>query len=183
MPHASETHANHCAPLQASGVGQLAYFANMSQEGDYSASHALPPPPPPQTPNYQAPQISPLRRLAVQPPRLRTALVPQQGPHGHLQTPASASNSNLGVPYSPYVASSPSTYAPSPLPPVSPMAMRNTSAPYNPQQWSRNGPVNGQYAPHPPVQTATRSHDITGMEGQLQDFLRAQLDFHKLRYR
>ncbi|KAF2830638.1 hypothetical protein CC86DRAFT_367357 [Ophiobolus disseminans] len=140
----------------------------MSQEGDYSVSRSLPPPPPPpQTPNYQAPQISPLRRLAVQPPRLRTALAPQQGPHSQLHTPASAPHSNLAVPYSPYVASSPSTYAPSPLPPASPMAMRNSSAPYNPQQWSRNGPVNGQYAPHPAVPTATRSQNVTGMEAAM----------------
>ena len=167
-------------------MGQPRHCANMSQE-DYSA----PPPQQTQTQAYpsqgysthvyqapaQAPQISPLRRLAVQPPRLRTvALAPQQAPHGQLQTPASASNSNsnLSVPYSPYVASSPSAYAPSPLPPASPMAMRNSSAPYNPQQWSRNGPVTGQYAPHPAVQTAARTHDITGMEGKSRDSLNVQ---------
>jgi hypothetical protein len=150
----------------------------MSQD-DYSAPRSPLPPPPPlpstaplpttvppgqQSPSYQAPQISPLRRLAVQPPRLRTALAPQpQGPHGQLYTPASASN--LSVPYSPYVASSPSTYASSPLPPASPMAMRNTSVPYNPQQWGRSAQLSGQYAPHPTVQTASRTHDMTGMEG------------------
>lgn len=150
----------------------------MSQD-DYSAPRSPLPPPPPlpstaphpptvppgqQSPSYHAPQISPLRRLAVQPPRLRTALAPQQhGPHGQLYTPASAST--LNVPYSPYVASSPSTYAPSPLPPASPMAMRNTSVPYNPQQWGRSAQLSGQYAPHPTVQTAARTHDMTGMEG------------------
>jgi hypothetical protein len=51
------------------------------------------------------------------------------------------------------------------------MAMRNTSVPYNPQQWGRNGPVGGQYAPHTAVQTATRTHDMTGMEGNLRPFL------------
>jgi hypothetical protein len=133
----------------------------------------LPPPPPSaysgQAQGYQAPQTSPLRRLAVQPPRLRTALAPQQGPYGQLQTPASASN--LSVPYSPFVASSPSSYAPSPLPSASPMAMRNTSVPYNPQQWGRTGPAGGQYAPHPAVQTIARTHDMTGMEGNSRPFL------------
>jgi hypothetical protein len=142
-------------------------------EAEHASRGPLPPPPPPPSsgasPGHQVPQISPLRRLAVQPPRLRTALAPQQGPYGQLHTPASASN--LSVPYSPFVASSPSTYAPSPLPSASPMAMRNTSVPYNPQQWGRNGPAGGQYAPHPAVQTAVRSHDVTGMEGNLQPFL------------
>jgi hypothetical protein len=51
------------------------------------------------------------------------------------------------------------------------MAMRNaSSAPYNPQQWGRNGLVSGQYAPHPVVQTA-RVQDITGMEGTWHLFL------------
>jgi hypothetical protein len=51
------------------------------------------------------------------------------------------------------------------------MAMRNaSSAPYNPQQWGRNGLVSGQYAPHPVVQTA-RVQDLTGMEGTWHLFL------------
>ncbi|KAH8725128.1 hypothetical protein GQ44DRAFT_707808 [Phaeosphaeriaceae sp. PMI808] len=157
---------------------------NMSQDDRSVPPSPLPPPPPlpasaplpstaspGQSPLYHPPQISPLRRLAVQPPRLRTvALAPHphhhQAPHGHLQTPASAVT--LTIPYSPapFAASSPSTYAPSPLPPASPMAMRNTSVPYNPQQWSRNGPaVRAQYAPHAAPQTVTRSHEVTGMEG------------------
>jgi hypothetical protein len=141
----------------------------------------LPPPPPlPSTASpgqsqvvYQAPQISPLRRLAVQPPRLRTvALAPQQASQAQLlHTPASASN--LNIPYSPFAASSPSTYAPSPLPPASPMAMRNTSVPYNPQQWTRSGQVGGQYAPHTAVQAAARTHDMTGMEGNLPSLLKS----------
>jgi hypothetical protein len=154
-------HANHCEPLQTSALAIVhkEHVADMSQQADYL------PPPPPHTPSYQAPQTSPLRRLAVQPPRLRTALTPQQGPHGQLHTPASAPNLHLGVPHSPYVSSSPSPYAPSPHPPASPMAMRHTSAPYNPQQWSRTGAAGGQYAPHPAAQTATRPQDVTGMEG------------------
>ncbi|KAF1911270.1 hypothetical protein BDU57DRAFT_524299 [Ampelomyces quisqualis] len=132
-----------------------------------------PPPPPPLPPQhspslYHAPQISPLRRLAVQPPRLRTAALDTPQQHGlrPAQTPASAPNPS--VPYSPFAASSPpSTYAPSPLPPASPMAMRNTAVPYNPQQWGRNGPGTGQYAPHTAVQTAARSHDVTGMEAAM----------------
>lgn len=152
----------------------------MSQEADYSVSRALPlppPPPPPPTSHYQAPQISPLRRLAVQPPRLRTALAPQHAPHGQLQTPASASPPNLGVPYSPYVPSSPAAYAtsPSPLPP-SPMAMRNTSTPYNPQQWGRSaGSTSGQYAPRAPGQTSARPQEVTGMEGQSQSPVKLQM--------
>lgn len=47
------------------------------------------------------------------------------------------------------------------------MAMRNTSVPYNPQQWGRNGPVGGQYAPHTTTQTAARTHDMTGMEAAM----------------
>jgi hypothetical protein len=154
-----------------------------------------PPPPPPLatsphttapsgqgSPLHHAPQISPLRRLAVQPPRLRTVAL---APHG---TAASASNS-LSVPYSPFAAPTPSTYAPSPsaytpspspyasspLPSASPMAMRNTSVPYNPQQWSRTGPTGGQYAPHTAVQAATRPHDVTGMEGNSRPFLKPEL--------
>jgi hypothetical protein len=153
----------------------------MSQ--DMYGARAPPPPPPPAAAStspqsttvsaeslYQAPQVSPLRRLAVQPPRLRTvALAPQQQAVHQSQTPASAST--LNIPYSPFAAASPSTYAPSPLPSASPMAMRNTSVPYNPQQWGRNGPVSGQYAPHTVAQTATRAHDMTGMEGNSRPFL------------
>lgn len=118
-------------------------------------SSPIPPPPP-----------SALRRLAVQPPRLT---VPQSTTYAHgQQTPASSTS--LSLPFSPFAASSPSTYAASPLPPASPLAMRNTSSvPYNPQQWSRGGSVNGQYAPHPLAQPATRAHDTTGMEG-IQSF-------------
>jgi hypothetical protein len=149
----------------------------MSQEADYSVSRTLPPPPPPpQTSHYQAPQISPLRRLAVQPPRLRTALAPQHAPHGQLHTPASASPPNLSVPYSPYVPSSPAAYAPSPLPPPSPMAMRNTSTPYNPQQWGRStGSTSGQYAPRTPGQTIARPQEVTGMEGQSQSLVKLKM--------
>lgn len=161
--------------------------STMSQHEDFVPRAAPPPPPPPSSTSpqvisapvfsdpvhvqvHQAPQISPLRRLAVQPPRLRTVALapPQQGAH-QSHTPASASNLNL--PYSPFAASTPSAYAPSPLPPPSPMAMRNTSVPYNPQQWGRNGPMSGQYAPHPAAQTAARTHDMTGMEGNLPCFL------------
>jgi hypothetical protein len=54
------------------------------------------------------------------------------------------------------------------------MAMRNTSVPYNPQQWGRNGPAGGQYAPHTAVQTVARTHDMTGMEGNLRPFLESE---------
>jgi hypothetical protein len=138
---------------------------------DVAARAALPPPPPPHPltvplgpAHGQAPQLSPQRRLAVQPPRLRTVLAPQVTAHMHGQQQASGNATPLGVPFSPFVAASPSIYAASPLP-ASPMAMRNTpSAPYNPQQWTRNGQVSGQHAPHPP-QMAARVHDLTGMEG------------------
>ncbi|KAF2798487.1 hypothetical protein K505DRAFT_267583 [Melanomma pulvis-pyrius CBS 109.77] len=148
----------------------------MASEHDYpvprSAPHSpLPPPPPPPPPRLQlqTPQTSPLRRIAVQPPLLTTALAPPQGAsflHGH-QTPVSAVS--LNVPFSPY-APSPSTYAASPV--SSPMTMRNASSasvPYNPQQWGRNAPVGGQYAPHltqTPTATA-RPREVTGMEAAL----------------
>ncbi|KAL5115871.1 hypothetical protein ACEQ8H_006273 [Pleosporales sp. CAS-2024a] len=134
----------------------------MAQD-DYAVRSALPGPPPTTSPG---PQTSPLRRLAVQPPRLRTALAPQH-PHQHPQGTPPGSPATLAVPYSPFVAASPSPYAPSPLPTASPMAMRNTSVPYNPQQWSRNAPVARQYAPHAAVQTAARTHDMTGMEAAM----------------
>ncbi|KAH5173603.1 hypothetical protein HBH77_209510 [Parastagonospora nodorum] len=132
----------------------------MSQE-DYARDGRSPlPGPPPSAHSYTISpgQTSPLRRLALQPPRLTTSLAPQQQSHSAV---------NLSVPYSPFVASSPSTYAPSPSATASPMAMRNTSVPYNPQQWTRNVPVSGQYAPHTAVQAAARTHDMTGMEAAM----------------
>lgn len=132
---------------------------------------ALPPPPPsprvgsyPQETPSHTHQTSPLRRIAVQPPIITTQLAPPPGqyPHGH--TPASATSLNPS--FSPY-APTPSSYAPSPIVPPSPMAMRNPG--YNPQQWARTGgTVGGQYVPHPAAQTpvaATRPQDVTGMEG------------------
>ncbi|KAH7135965.1 hypothetical protein B0J11DRAFT_175461 [Dendryphion nanum] len=144
----------------------------MSSDHDYPAPRSpLPPPPPPpphphvsQTPAsiVHPSQISPLRRIAVQPPIITTALAPPPQ-QSYLQTPVSTTS--LSLPFSPY-APSPSTYAASPI--SSPMAMRNTSSvPYNPQQWVRNGQLGGTYLPHgnPQIQTAARSHEITGMEG------------------
>lgn len=149
--------------------------------------YPVPPPPPPPHPSSAslgpAQSQSPLRRLAVQqPPRLRTTLASHSTSHLHgpLQTPASATS--LSVPFSPYIASSPSLYAASPSS-ASPMAMRNTSsAPYNPQQWSRNGVVGGQYAPHPVAQTA-RVQDLTGMEGTWLLFLNIDILIESQRYR
>jgi hypothetical protein len=140
----------------------------MSQEDWSRMRSPLPgPPPPPSTAFAEHPQLSPSRPFPVQPPRLRTAIAPaHQGAHVSY-TPASAVN--LSVPHSPFIASSPSTHASSP-------AMRNTSVPYNPQQWSRsNGPMGGQYAPHTAVQTAARTHDMTGMEGNSRPFLNFQM--------
>jgi hypothetical protein len=156
----------------------------MSSDYDYSAAprSPLPPPPPPRPlqqvsssprlpqsgPGQSPQQTSPLRRIGVQPPIITTALAPppQGGSFLHSQTPASATS--LSLPFSPY-APSPSSYAPSPV--ASPMAMRNSSVPYNPQQWARNGPAGGAYAPHPGPQTSTASgrprSEVTGMEGTL----------------
>ncbi|KAF2178391.1 hypothetical protein K469DRAFT_643155 [Zopfia rhizophila CBS 207.26] len=143
----------------------------MSSEQDYAAPRSpLPPPPPPPapvSPRLPLPgQTSPLRRIAVQPPIITTALAPPQGAYMHSQTPASATS--LSVPFSPY-APSPSTYAASPV--SSPMAMRNpSSVPYNPQQWGRNGPVGGAYVPYLSSQTptaTTRPREITGMEATM----------------
>jgi hypothetical protein len=153
----------------------------MAFEHEYPAPRSvpqspLPPPPPPPPPprlQLQTPQTSPLRRIAVQPPLLTTSLAPPQGAsylHGH-QTPVSAVS--LNPPFSPY-APSPSTYAPSPVA-SSPMPMRNASSssvPYNPQQWGRNTPMGGQYAPHltqTPTATA-RPREVTGMEGKSELF-------------
>lgn len=140
---------------------------------DYPAPRAPLPPPPPPPPHapapglLHAPQTPPLlRRIAVQPPLLTTALAPPQPApflHGSLHTPATASS--LSLPFSPFVASSPATYA-APSIPASPMAARNpSSVPYNPQQWTRGGPVTGQHLQHAQTSVPSRLHDLTGMEG------------------
>ncbi|KAF2471845.1 uncharacterized protein BDR25DRAFT_260424 [Lindgomyces ingoldianus] len=142
----------------------------MSSEHDYTAPRSpLPPPPPPPapvSPRLPVPGQTPLRRIAVQPPLITTALAPPQGVYLHAQTPLSATS--LSVPFSPY-APSPSTYAASPV--SSPMAMRNSSSvPYNPQQWGRHGPVGGAYLPHSTAQTPTvtsRPREVTGMEASM----------------
>lgn len=148
----------------------------MAAERDHSAPLPPPPPPPPAVPPTPTPlrpggQTSPLRRIAVQPPLITTALAPPQGTSFlHIATPASATS--LNVPFSPY-APSPSSYAATPV--SSPIAMRGSSSvPYNPQQWGRNGPVGGAYLPHSASQTPTATHrpqDITGMEGEYPFFL------------
>ncbi|ORY12808.1 hypothetical protein BCR34DRAFT_586894 [Clohesyomyces aquaticus] len=142
----------------------------MSSEYDYSAPRSpLPPPPPPPpavSPRLAVPGQSPLRRIAVQPPLITTALAPPQGSYLNSHTPLSATS--LSVPFSPY-APSPSTYAASPV--NSPVAMRTSSAvPYNPQQWGRNGPVGGAYIPHlanPTSAAPARLSDLTGMEASM----------------
>ena len=89
-------------------------------------SPRLPPPPPSPHPSHlHAPQISP-RRFAVQPPLLNTTLAPPQPAapsYLHASTPATASS--LSLPFSPSLT--PSTYAPSPVAPASPMAMRGAA--------------------------------------------------------
>ena len=142
----------------------------MASEHDYPPPLPPPPPPPPlslapSSPQVQGGQTSPLRRIVVQPPLITTALAPPpQGTYLHSHTPVSATT--LSVPFSPY-APSPSSYAASPV--SSPMAMRNqASMPYNPQQWGRGGPIGGQYVPYLGSQPSTgtsRSHEVTGMEG------------------
>lgn len=147
----------------------------MSSDQDFAVPRSpLPPPPPPPAPasprlpgSRPAQQTSPLRRIAVQPPIITTALAPPQGTSFLLsQTPVSATS--LSVPFSPYAAS-PAPYAASPV--SSPMAMRApSSVPYNPQQWGRNGPVGGAYVPHSATQTPTatnRPREITGMEASM----------------
>lgn len=129
-------------------------------------SPRLPPPPPSPHPSHlHAPQISP-RRFAVQPPLLNTTLAPPQPAapsYLHASTPATASS--LSLPFSPSLT--PSTYAPSPVAPASPMAMRGAApaAPYNPQQWSRGTPVGGHHVQHNQLSVPSRLHDVTGMEG------------------
>lgn len=144
----------------------------MASEHLYTPAPAPPPsprlPPPPSSPHpshLQAPQISP-RRFAVQPPLLNTTLAPPQpsGP-AYLQGSTPVTASSLSLPFSPSLT--PSTYAPSPVAAASPMAMRGSgpAAPYNPQQWSRGGSVNGQHLQHSQVSAPSRLHDVTGMEG------------------
>ncbi|XP_014552577.1 hypothetical protein COCVIDRAFT_110007 [Bipolaris victoriae FI3] len=144
----------------------------MASEQAYSPapppSPRLPPPPPSPHPTHlQAPQISP-RRFAVQPPLLNTTLAPPppSGPaYLHGSTPVTASS--LSLPFSPSLT--PSTYAPSPVAAASPMAMRGSApaAPYNPQQWSRGGSVNGQHVQHSQISVPSRLHDVTGMEASM----------------
>ncbi|KAF2853178.1 hypothetical protein T440DRAFT_466166 [Plenodomus tracheiphilus IPT5] len=152
-----------------------------SEHLDYAAPRSPLPPPPPQPPpaqqqqqQFHAPQRSPLRPFAVQPPLLTTTALapppPQGTPYLHgssLHTPATAA-STLSLPFSPFAAaSSPSTYANSSIPP-SPMAARNQpSVPYNPQQWSRGGPVSGQHVQHAQTSVPSRLHDVTGMEASM----------------
>ncbi|KAF2678314.1 hypothetical protein K458DRAFT_348810 [Lentithecium fluviatile CBS 122367] len=151
---------------------------------DYGAApprSPLPPPPPSplQRPGpshtTQAQQTSPLRRIAVQPPIITTALAPphlgaSSASYLHGHTPVSATS--LGVPFSPYAPSpSPSSYAASPVS-TQGMAMRNvTSVPYNPQQWGRTSASGGQYVPHAANQNqtpvATTRPDVTGMEASM----------------
>ncbi|KAF2739753.1 hypothetical protein EJ04DRAFT_559655 [Polyplosphaeria fusca] len=153
----------------------------MASEHDYAAPRSpLPPPPPPPPPqpssvppspglHWPGPngQTSPLRRIAVQPPIITTALAPpQQGTFLHTATPVSATS--LGLPFSPY-APSPSTYAASPA--SSSMAMRTSaSVPYNPQQWGRQAAAGVAYIPHsspqPPAATS-QLRDVTGMEASM----------------
>ncbi|USP81729.1 hypothetical protein yc1106_09003 [Curvularia clavata] len=146
----------------------------MASEHLYTPAPAPPPsprlPPPPSSPHpshLQAPQISP-RRFAVQPPLLNTTLAPPQpsGP-AYLQGSTPVTASSLSLPFSPSLT--PSTYAPSPVAAPSPMAMRGSgpAAPYNPQQWSRGGSVNGQHLQHSQVSAPSRLHDVTGMEASM----------------
>ncbi|KAF2749537.1 hypothetical protein M011DRAFT_465978 [Sporormia fimetaria CBS 119925] len=151
---------------------------SLSSDHDYPQAPRSPLPPPPPPPPHPSAQpspglsgpvpgqhTSPLRRFAVQPPRLTTALAPPQA-NSFLHTPASAISSTL--PFSPY-APSPSTYAASPS--VStPMAMRTPSGPYNPQQWGRQGPIGGvhvPYAANPAAPGSSRMVEITGMEAAM----------------
>lgn len=147
----------------------------MSREHGYTAPRSPLPPPPRPHPSHSAPasppllgpgtphQISPLRRIAVQPPLIITSLSPASQGTSFSHTPASTTS--LSLPFSPY-APSPSTYASTPL--SSPMTIRNpSSVPYNPQQWGRQGPTGGVHIPHsanPSV--AARGIEVTGMEGQ-----------------
>lgn len=152
----------------------------MASDHHYPAPHsALPPqapPPPPQhpppTPLHPAaippPQLSPSRRIVVQPPLITTTVATNSYLHGSLHTPATATS--LSLPFSPYLSQSPATHVPSPISasPISasPMASRTpSSVPYNPQQWSRGGPVSGQHVQHAQTSMPTRLSDVTGMEG------------------
>lgn len=129
-----------------------------------------PPLPPPPAVNSQG-GPSPLRRLAVQRPTISTALAPQQGAYLHPYTPASAAS--LSTPFSPYASSSLSTLpSTAPSSSSSPMALRSASSlvtSYNPQEWTRHGPVSGSYMPYSSPQSATdpnRTRNMTGMEGK-----------------
>ncbi|CAI6323687.1 unnamed protein product [Periconia digitata] len=134
----------------------------------YEYDHPPPPPrqpPPPHTPSpasssspslHVHSHISPLRRIAVQPPpRITTALAPPPA-HSQSQTPHSA--------FSPYVPS-PSSYASPASYAASPVVGTMRSSPYNPSQWARGVP-NGHNVNVTPIATAPRS-DVTGMEASM----------------
>lgn len=116
------------------------------------------------------------RRIAVQPPALTTnGLFGSQRQQGtaSLQTSFSAITPS-STPFSPLFASNRGTSVHNSTAPssasrgTSPMAFRATSsvASYNPQEWSRSGPVSGQYVPHSASSSAMRgTADATGMEG------------------
>ncbi|KAK8214119.1 hypothetical protein IWZ01DRAFT_498971 [Phyllosticta capitalensis] len=118
------------------------------------------------------------RRIAVQPPALTTnGLFGSQRQQGtaSLQTSFSAITPS-STPFSPLFASNRGTSLHNSTAPssasrgTSPMAFRATSsvASYNPQQWSRSGPVSGQYVPHSASSSAMRgTADATGMEANL----------------
>ncbi|KAK7544353.1 uncharacterized protein J3D65DRAFT_599002 [Phyllosticta citribraziliensis] len=118
------------------------------------------------------------RRIAVPPPALTTnGLFGSQQQQGtlSLQTSVSAITPS-STPFSPMLASNRGvSLHNSPAPSsasrgTSPMAYRATSmvASYNPQEWSRSGPVSGQYVPHSVSSSAMRGTvEATGMEANL----------------
>ncbi|KAF1952512.1 hypothetical protein CC80DRAFT_495310 [Byssothecium circinans] len=156
-------------------------------------SPRLPIPPPPRAPpspslqqsqtqsqspqsRLHTPHASPLRRIAVQPPIITTALAPSSSHlssalHGHahhLNTPVSATPSNLYAPSPASYVASPASFAASPVVGAANMAMRGGNVPYNPQQWGRGFVPNGQNVNvvQTPVSAAARQ-DVTGMEASM----------------
>ncbi|KAK7529344.1 hypothetical protein BKA81DRAFT_326230 [Phyllosticta paracitricarpa] len=120
---------------------------------------------------------APQRRVAVSPPALTTnGLFGSQQQQGtpSLQASVSATTPS-STPFSPMFASNRGASLHNSAAPssasrgTSPMAHRATSTlgSYNPQAWSRSGPVSGQYVPHSASSMMRGTVDATGMEANL----------------
>jgi len=174
-PAASATHALYrkpalCSrdwPLCSAAAGGLIHPANRVRRRKMPSSEYayIPPPPPPPAGARGRQPATPLQRRLVQLPTITTSLVAAS----HAPPSAASSTAIMSSPfttYSPASALSPAVLART----NSPMAHRAPSGlpvAYNPQEWSRNGQVGGQFmVPRPPE----RPNALTGMERKRSPF-------------